>query len=199
VPSGAITSERPWRSAWTAGASASIAAFEFARSTKTTPAAAKSGPKTDELQHQYGIERALVVEEEDRRTPGPEMLLAFDAQIDAGEGGREVAPDRPRDVDRFAQGARREACRCPRPERRPEARIRESGADEIAERRAAAAVEAPDGPEPLLRDLRQAPVGIRRTRPPDLFEQGEIVGAVGIEVALGEVEPFAQGERAGGF
>src|SRR5205823_5301467 len=138
-------------------------------------------------------ERGALPERGDRRPERVDRALAVGA---VDEHRAELAPGGDRQVHHVAPAAIQEARDRADPEGRNDARDRERRADDLAEARPAAAREALDRPASPAGDRRQPAARVRRPRLADDLEQRQVLVAVGVEVALPELDAELARERA---
>src|SRR5207253_5020304 len=151
---------------------------------------------SQELADEERVDGALVVEDEDRRPVRPQVLLAAHLEPDAGERRAELAPGGDRQVHHVAPAAVQKARDRADPEGRNDTRDRERRADDLAEARPAAAREAVDRPASPAGDRREPAARVRRPGAADDLEERQVLVAVGVEVALPELDPLLARERA---
>ena len=116
----------------------------------------------EELAEEEDVDRTLVIEDEDRGPPRPEMLLAAHGEADAGERGPELAPGGDREVHHVAPAPVQRAGDRTHRERREDAPDRQRRANDLHRTRCAARGEALDRPAATGGDPGEAPVGIGR-------------------------------------
>src|SRR5438093_1567535 len=134
---------------------------------------------SEELAEEDRVDRALVVEHEDRGPVRPEVLLAAHREVHTGERGPELAPRGDREVHHVAPAPVERTGNRPDRKGRHDARDGERRAHELDEARSAAPGEPVDRPASPGRDRRQAAIRIRRPGTADNLEQWYILVAVG--------------------
>src|SRR4029453_14250532 len=120
------------------------------------------------------VQRALMVEEEDRGTVRPEVLLAGDLELDPGQGERQVAAGAGRQVAGDAAAAIEQADPHADPGGGAEAGERGPGANDGPQPQTGSGSEPRDRPAPLVRYLRQAALGVERPRATDGLQEGQV-------------------------
>ena len=214
VPSGAITSEVPLRSASTAGARAAWALVESVRSTYATSASQPIGANIGSVassflatavkslaqqrgQHRH-VELALVVEEEDRGPGAPQVVLTDHVRASR----RPAASDSSEAIVAAASSpVRRSRLSSPSPS--PAATPAPSPAIEAAVRATVVGVSRLTRVSRVIGQPRscglggEAEVGVERVRPADLLEVGHVLATVAVGVGLREVDAALGGELAG--
>src|SRR5262249_58929932 len=95
-----------------------------------------------ELAEEQDVDRALMVEDEDRRPMRPEVLLAAHGEPDAGERRAELAPGGDREVDHVAPAPVEQAGERSQRERGDDAADRRRRADQLERARPTARGEA---------------------------------------------------------
>src|SRR5262245_26355245 len=149
-----------------------------------------------QLAHDQHVDPALVVEGEHRRAVRPQVLLARHPQADAGQRAAELAEGGSGEVDDLPPASLERARGEPEQERRHQAAYRERRAQHVERARQAAGGERPARPAAPAGDGGEAPVRVGRPRVADMLEQRQVLVAVGVEVALVEVETVGGREAA---
>jgi hypothetical protein len=142
----------------------------------------------DESGDDERVEVVAMAEDEHGRPLGPEVVAAGDVEVDAVEPEHEVEPPRGGDVHDLELVSLDQRAHHTGGTDRHDRRRAGQGSDRGTEASVAPTAEADDRPPPTVRDRGELGSRVDRTRVADEVHEREVLVAVCVEVAAGEID-----------